>query len=155
MLWNKVLLIFDGSEASLRAVEFVAKILGKTEGLRVTIFGLHERIPRHDLKDSSPVVDKLQASLTTMELEVERGQARLYDSKKLLAKSGVDDSAIGVKFIERKSSALKDILAEAESGGYGTVVLGRSEHKGGLLTGGGDVAKDLAASAKGRAVIVV
>ena len=154
MLWNKVMLIYDGSESSLRAVEYVAKMFGKTEGLQVTILGVHERIPRHDLKDTSPVVDKLQAQLSSMEREVARGQARIMEAKALLSKAGVDEEAINIKFVERKQAAYKDIAAEAVKGGYGTLIIGRRETKSFVLAGG-DVAKALLGRLKSHAVCVV
>lgn len=154
MLWNKILLVYDGSENALRATEFVAKMLGKTEGIQVTIFGVHEKIPRHDFKGTSPVVDKLERQITSMQLEVERGQARIKDAKVLLAKSGPKESAISIKYVERKRTSVKDIIAEAKAGGYGTIVVGRGD-AGGFLLAGGNVAKDLAAMAKNHCVIVV
>ncbi|MFH1137330.1 MAG: universal stress protein [Pseudomonadota bacterium] len=154
MLWNKILLVFDSSENSLRAVEYVAKMFGKTEGAQVTIFGVHEKIPRHDFRDASPVVEKLQRQITTMEMELERAQARTREAKALLARAGMDESAITSKFVERKASAVKDVLAEAESGGFGTIVLGRSDKQGLILAGGG-LAKDLASQAKNHVVCVV
>ena len=154
MLWNKILMVYDGSESSLRATEYVAKMFGKTEGLKVTIFGVHEKIPRHDFKDTSPVVDKLQKQIASMEIGIELGQKQIQDSKVLLARSGVDEAAITTKYMERKSSAAKDIIAEAEKGGYGTIVVGRGEEKGFILAGG-NVAKDLVSQAKDVAVCVV
>jgi hypothetical protein len=153
MLWNKILLIYDGTENALRATEFVAKMFGKTEGVKVTIFGLYDKIPRHDLKDTSPVVDKLQRQISSMEIEIERGQARIKESKALLARAGMNDDFIGIKYIERKQSAIKDVMAEAEQGGYGTIVVGRGE-SGGLLAGG-NVAKELANQIKDRCICLV
>ena len=154
MLWNKILLVYDGSENSLRATEFVAKMFGKTEGVKVTIFGVHDRIPKHDFKDTSQVVDKLQAQITAMELEKERGQVRIEESKQLLARAGMDESAITVKYVERKQSPAKDIVEEAEKGQFGTIVLGQGESRG-LFLSGGNVAKDLMSRSKGRAICVV
>jgi len=154
MLWNRILLIYDGSEGALRATEYVAKMFGQTEGVQVTIYGLHEKIPRHDLKDTSPVVEKLQTKLSAMEIEIERGQRRILESKKLLAKAGMDESAIQVKYLERKQSAIKEIATEADQGEYGTLVVGRNEHSQGVLAGG-NVVKDLVNQIKDRAVLVV
>ena len=154
MLWNKVLLIFDSSESSLRAVEYVAKMFGKAEGLDITVFGVHEKVPRHDFKDTSPVVDKLQRHIGGMEVEVARGQVRIQEAKAMLAKAGVDEGSISVKYVERKSSVVKDIAAEVKNGGYGTIIVGRSDTQGFILSGG-SVAKDLVSQLKGRAVCVV
>ncbi|MBU2549290.1 MAG: hypothetical protein KKB20_12805 [Proteobacteria bacterium] len=154
MLWNKVLLIFDSSENSLRAVEYVAKMYGKTEGLQVTIFGIYEKVPRHDFKGTSPVVDKLHSKLATMEIEIARGQARIKEAQTLLAKAGIDSKAISIKYMERKTSAAKDAAAEARDGGYGTIIVGRGDSKGYILAGG-NIAKDLVSQLKDRAVCVV
>lgn len=154
MLWNHILLVYDGTENSLRSAEYIAKMFGQTEGVKVTIFGVHEKIPRHDFKDTSPVVDKLQKQISAMEIEIGRGQARIKESKNLLAKAGVQESAINIKFVERKQSALKDIKEEADKGGYGTIVIGRSDEKG-LVLSGGSVARDLVAQCKDQAVIVL
>ncbi len=153
MLWSKVLLVYDGSENSLRAVEYVAKVLGRNEGLKVTIFGVHEKIPRHDLQGTSPVVDKLQRQISAMRQETERGQARLKESKILLAKGGIPEQSIDVKYGERKQSLVKDIITEAQNGGYGTIVVGKGESKG--LMSGGNIGKDLVAAVKDQAVCVV
>ena len=154
MLWNKILLVYDGSENSLRASEYVAKMFGKTEGVQITIFGVHEKIPKHDFKGTSPVVDKLQRQITSMELDLERGQARILESKTLLAKAGVAESSINVMYGEIKQSVVKDVLAEADKGGYGTIVVGRSDDKSFVLSGG-NVAKDLISRAKDLAICIV
>ena len=154
MLWNKILLVYDGSENSLRASEYVAKMFGKTEGVQITIFGFHDKIPKHDLKGTSPVVDKLQRQITSMELDMERGQARILESKSLLSKAGVAESSINVMYNEIKQSAAKDVLAEAKKGGYGTIVVGRGDDKGTILAGG-NVAKDLISKGKDIAVCVI
>lgn len=154
MLWKKILFLHDGSESSLRASEYVAKMFGKTEGVQVTIFGIHEKLPRHELKGESPVVDKLQSKITSMELEIERGQARVAEAKALLARSGVAETAISVRFMERRtSSAAKDVQEEAESGGYGTIVIGRGEGSG--LLAGGNIAKEVLSLLKDRAVCLI
>ena len=154
MLWNKILLVYDGSENSLRAAEYVAKMFGKTEGVQINIFGVYDKIPKHDFKGTSPVVDKLQRQITSMELDMERGQARILESKTLLAKAGVAEGSINVMYNEIKQSAAKDVLAEAEKGGYGTIVVGRDDDKGFIL-GGANVAKDLVARAKDLAICVI
>jgi len=154
MLWNKILLVFDGSENSLRAAEYVAKMFGKTEGIQVTIFGVYDKIPRHDLKGTSPVVDKLQRQISSMEIEIDRGQTRIKESQALLAKVGLPQEAINFKYVERKASAAKEVAAEAAQGGYGTIVVGRTDAKGFILAGG-NIAKDLVSLIKDRTVCVV
>ena len=154
MLWNKILLIYDGTENSLRTVEFTANMFRRTEGASVTILGIFEKIPQHDLQNTSPIVDKLKHGIISMEIDVERGQNQILEYKKLLLRSGFDEHNIAVKYVERKASAAKDIIAEVEAGGYGTILMARGESRG-ALTGGSGVIKELTAQLTTQALIVV
>lgn len=154
MLWSKILLIYDGSENALRATEYTAKMFGKVDGAQVTIFGLHEKLPKHDLKDTSPVVEKLGRQISSMEIEIERGRTRIQDAKKLLAKAGMEERNITVKFKERKHSVVKDVIEEAEAGGYGTLVIGRGETTS-IVMAGGAAAREIISAIKDRVICVV
>ena len=122
MLWNRILLLYDNSPTSLKAVEYVGKMFGKVQGISVTLIGVAEHIPGHDLEGDAPGMEKLRASFHSMEIETEKMKAQMGGAVALLAKAGVQCERIDMKFHESRSLA-KEIISEVQDGGFGTLVM--------------------------------
>jgi nucleotide-binding universal stress UspA family protein len=124
---KKILLAVDASPASMKAVEFVASLLGG-QGYAVCIF---HAIPglgaiHFDLSEGCrpelPEVDMSDTCLEAFKLKV----ARLFqDVKGRLMTSGFEFEKISEKIISGVRSRSDAIVKEAEGGGFGTIVVGR------------------------------
>ena len=124
---KKILLAVDASPASMKAVEFVASLLGG-HGYEVCIF---HAIPglgaiHFDLSEvcrpELPEVDMSDTCLEAFKLKV----ARLFqDVKDRLMTSGFESEKISEKIISGVRSRSDAIVKEAEDGGFGTIVVGR------------------------------
>jgi len=124
---KKILLAVDSSPASMKAVEFVASLLGG-HGYEISIF---HAIPgleaiHFDLSENCrpelPEVDMSGTCLETFKLKV----ARLFrDVKDMLMTSGFESEKISEKVISGVRSRSEAIVKEAQDGGFGTIVVGR------------------------------
>jgi nucleotide-binding universal stress UspA family protein len=124
---KKILLAVDASPASMKAVEFVASLLGG-HGYEVCIF---HAIPglgaiHFDLsevcKPEFPEVDMSDTCIEFFKLKV----ARLFqDVKDRLITSGFESEKISEKIISGISSRSDAIVKEAQDGDFGTIVVGR------------------------------
>ncbi|HED00153.1 MAG TPA: universal stress protein [Proteobacteria bacterium] len=124
---KKILLAVDASPASMKAVEFVASLLGG-HGYEVCIF---HAIPglgaiNFELSEvNKPELPEVKVSDTCIEafkLKV----VRLFQViKDMLMASGFESEKISEKIISGVLSRSDAIVKEAEDGGYGTIVVGR------------------------------
>ena len=124
---KKILLAVDASPASMKAIEFVASLLGG-HGYEACVF---HAIPglgaiNFDLseinKQEPPEVDMSDTCLEAFKLKV----ARLFqDVKDRLMASGFESEKISEKILPGVHSRSDAIVKEAEDGGYGTIVVGR------------------------------
>jgi len=125
---KKILLAVDASPASMKAVEFVAALLGGHDGYEVCIF---HAIPglgaiNFDLSEvcrpELPEGDISDTCLEAFKLKV----ARLFqDVKDKLMASGFESEKISDKVLSGVGSRSDAIVKVAEDGGYGTIVVGR------------------------------
>jgi len=124
---KKIVLAVDASPASMKAIEFVASLLGGLEyevcvfhaipGLGAINFDLSEINKREPAE-----VDMSDACLEAFKLKV----ARLFrDVKDRLMASGFESEKISEKILSGVHSRSEAIVKEAEDGGYGTIVVGR------------------------------
>jgi nucleotide-binding universal stress UspA family protein len=124
---KKILLAVDASPASMKAVEFVASLLGGL-GYAVCIF---HAIPglgaiHFDLSEGCrpelPEADVSDSCLEAFKIKV----ARLFqDVKHRLITSGFESEKISEKIISGVRSRSDAIVKEAEDSGFGTIVVGR------------------------------
>jgi len=124
---KKMLLAVDASPSSMKAVEFVASLLGghgyevcifhAIPGLGAVHFGLSE-LGKPELPD----VDMSDTCIEAFKLKV----VRLFqDVKDMLMAAGFESEKITEKIISGVGSRSDAIVKEAEGGGYGTIVVGR------------------------------
>jgi nucleotide-binding universal stress UspA family protein len=124
---KKILLAVDASPASMKAIEFVASLLGG-HGYEVCVFhaipglgAINFDLSKID-KREAPEVDMSDTCLEAFKLKV----ARLFqDVKDRLMASGFESEKISEKILSGVHSRSDAIVKEAEEGGYGTIVVGR------------------------------
>jgi len=125
---KKILLAVDASPASMKAVEFVASLLGG-HGYEVCIF---HAIPglgtiHFDLSEvCSPELSEVDMSDTCCLEAFKIKVARLFQAAKdRLITFGFESEKISEKIISGARSRSDAIIKEAEDGGFGTIVVGR------------------------------
>jgi nucleotide-binding universal stress UspA family protein len=119
---EKVLVAIDSSENSLRAVEHAGFMLAGTDS-HVTLFHskrhLRGFLPR-EVIEAAPELEGIWKD-TAGELIA----PYLKKGKDVLIQSGLREEHIKTKVVEGSRSAAGDILREARSNSFGTIVLGR------------------------------
>ncbi|MGD8985296.1 MAG: universal stress protein [Desulfobacteraceae bacterium] len=134
---GKVLLGFDGSEGSLRALDYLGSIFGDS-----TFEVALAYVIRGDKKEYTEAAKKQIAKA------FEKGKSRLM-------KSGVESVQVTTKIITGAHSRASAITREAREGGYGTIVVGRRGLSKVLDFSMGRVSNKVIHMAKKQAVWVV
>lgn len=127
----KVLIAFDGSENSFKAVEYVGRVARNCSGYEINILYI-ERLADKDLFPDEESWRK-QCEQNENEIMTKLGLARAK-----LADAGVPDDKITIEYFASCKSPFHemdicstgrsigmDILRIREEGGYGTIVIGR------------------------------
>jgi nucleotide-binding universal stress UspA family protein len=132
MNFKKILLAVDASENAMRAVEYVGSIAAGCNGLEVQILCI-ERLPHRDIY---PNEETWTEACKTTRAEL---MSFMETAGRELVKLGVPQEAISDRYVtsclspftdmrptcSRGTGVAQEILAEVESGGFGTVVVGR------------------------------
>ncbi len=119
MNFKKILIAVDASENSMRAVRYTGEIVGSSVGFEITL--LHVAVsPDRDLFPDEVVWNaKKQEMQSNMELFFRKSRA-------VLIECGVPSQNIHEKYVQSLSGSLShQILGVQESGGFGTIVIGR------------------------------
>jgi len=124
MLWNQILLAYDNSQQALRAVEYVGQMFGRVDNVKVTLYGVYDKVPEYDMIDT-PFTDQVKARISNLERTRDKGRDNLDEAKKHLVRMGFAEDQVKIKYAEKNKGVAKDIIDEVKRGGYGTVVLGR------------------------------
>ncbi len=158
---DKILIAFDGSENSLRAVAYTAAMATGGAERRITVASI-ERPPDRDMyADDATWKTECARRIAAMRTALEEARASLVDA-------GLPGDRVETRFVESCRSPLREatecsigtsialeILRLAEEGGFGTVVVGRrgvSRQEEFLF---GSVSTKIIQAAKGLAVWVV
>lgn len=122
---RKFLVAMDGSEQSLPTVEYVAKVLPRTDS-DVILYHVHSRIPElyWDMEPKSGY-DYWMNKLQHFEDEHIKAVKDLMEkSRQMLLNADFYENHVFVKVEDRKVGVARDISAEAKLG-YHTLVMGR------------------------------
>jgi len=154
MLWNQILLAYDNSQQALRAVEYVGQMFSRVDNIKVTMFGVYDKLPDHEMIDT-PFTDQVRARISNLERERDKGRENMEEAAKHLLRMGFGEDQVKVKYVEKKKSIAKDIIDEVKQGGYGTVVLGRKgvSNLAGMLFG--SVTSGVIGNLQGATICVV
>jgi nucleotide-binding universal stress UspA family protein len=120
---DRIMLAADGSESSLRAVDHLAFMLSGNSAVTITL--LHVRPKVQDFCE----ID-FEQDAASVEDVVAQGAKRCIDqfyahARKLFAEAGIAERQLEIKTVDRLYNVAKTILTEAQTGKYGTVVIGR------------------------------
>jgi nucleotide-binding universal stress UspA family protein len=136
---KRILVAVDKSEASGRAVAYVADLLAGQPGFHVGLFHLEAppRMLEWGGSEDPEVEDRVEAQRSRAYQEMEealreKGESLLRRSQALLSDRGVETTVLPVQWdepLDRKNLA-EDILQAAREGDSGTVVVGRHSYSG-------------------------
>jgi nucleotide-binding universal stress UspA family protein len=129
----KVLVAVDGSEASLRAVDHVAFMLGGNPEARVDFLHVSPKLSTYcaiDFDQPDTAWDEAKALLVEMESEFKRDDdvcmsGFMNQAIRTLAQAGFSRDRIKVEEREITLGVARTIIRAAKEGGYGTIVIGR------------------------------
>ena len=135
---KKFLVAVDESEQSLRAVRYVGTVLRGAPDASVTLFHVLKPMPRELLEhggsenpaEESRLAQELQQEQENwVRAESAKESPLLVMAAQLLEKSGFPQDRVTLKF-GHEDNVAHNILDEARSGGYGTIVLSRHGSNG-------------------------
>jgi nucleotide-binding universal stress UspA family protein len=161
---QRMLVAVDESEASRRAVRYVADTLGGKPGFHVGL--VHLELPPRMLEwggsEDPDIEDAISSERAEayQELEkeaIESGQGLLQRLQVILTERGIDVTALLVRFeepLDRKHIA-NDVLKIAKERAYGTVVVGRHSFSGLKRLFQHHVGEELVRTGKGVTIWVV
>jgi len=157
---HKVLIALDSSAGAWRAVEYVAEAFGHAPGVQVTLLHVLSGLPPAFWDDGHILAEKEKESRQRLVARWQQEQEKKWQDleKKAhdrLTKAGIPKDAVVNKFKPKYFDVAEDILNEAETGRFDTIVMGRrglGKAKALLL---GSVTNKVVQNAKGCAVIIV
>jgi nucleotide-binding universal stress UspA family protein len=125
------LIAIDGSEGALRAVEYVGQQFARVGDLQITLFHVSPGVPPelwddgHILTEEEKAARKavLEKWLSNQKLKIE---SIFKPAAERLVKGGMKPQQIETKPVSESVKNIPEcILAEAKTGGYQTLVMGR------------------------------
>ena len=127
---KKMLVAIDGSEGSLKAVEFVGRFFSGSSDLQVTLFHVLSELPAGLWEEGHILTGEEKAKrketidnwLDNQKLKIEPVFKTAIDT---LTKSDIDPQQIETRSISEFADIAETILNEARNGGYQIIVLGR------------------------------
>jgi nucleotide-binding universal stress UspA family protein len=122
-----VLIAIDSSENALRSVDHAAFMLSGTD-CQLTLFHSKRHLRRfvpQELIDAAPELEELWENKAGEQIAPYMKRA-----KEMLLEAGIPEAQIKTKVVDGSRDAASDILKEAKSNDFGTIVLGRRGHSG-------------------------
>lgn len=159
----RMLLAVDESENSHRAVQYVGSLLHRTPDVALTLFHVLKPMPRGLLEHGGSENPAAEAELSVQLRNEQDAWIRkeresechvLKKACETLIESGFDTSHVTLRFGHDDDIA-RNILEEARSGRYETIVVGRHGTSRIKQIFGGGVTDQLLRDAKGFAIWVV
>jgi nucleotide-binding universal stress UspA family protein len=123
---KKILVLVDGSDRSIRTVNYIKEFMPNDDTLRIMLFHVLKRIPAKHLKTDTHVSDvdcdrELNIWETRQENQI---HTRLEQMKKNLVSAGFPDHLVETHCHPLETGIARDIIAEAKKG-YHAVVMSR------------------------------
>lgn len=138
---KNILIALDNSEASMRAVAYVAAIIDGQNGFQIKLFHVLPSLPSEILEmawpDTAEFAEKAKAEFRAararwMEKAEQAAQPMFARAKTLLSEAGVPDETIQTQVFASFDiqEVVADILEAARASQCGTVVVGRETFSG-------------------------
>jgi len=124
---KNVLIAMDSSENALRAVDHAGFMLSGTD-CQVTLFHSKRHLRRfvpQEIIEAAPELEELWTNKAGEQIA-----PYMKKAKEMLLEAGIHELQLKTKVVDGTRDAASDILKEAKSNNYGTLVLGRRGHSG-------------------------
>lgn len=119
ILWNRVLVGLDESEAALNAVRYLAGVLGGSSTCKVRLMAVHQP----PCQDDPARRDEAAGSDDDARLLLEEQLLKAYH---ILVQARLPPENLSTELVEAAGRTVGEtIMAHQRQGGYGTVVVGR------------------------------
>ena len=129
----KIMLAVDGSENSLRVVDYLTNMVGANPDLRLTLFHVVPCLRHYYSVDFEKEHPRLHEILQREDkLRMEEFYERAHER---LKSAGLKKSQIQIKTSTQSYDISTGILGEVKKGQYGTVVIGRRGEREAFFTG--------------------
>jgi len=126
---KKILIAMDESKNALKAVEYVADTVGKTKGVKITLYSVIPELPPIFLETAPslhPIFKGKVGDLTALTVQKKTAiEKTMKNAKKTLVDAGIAAKNIIIKVEEKRIGIARDILKEAKEGQYDTIAIGR------------------------------
>ncbi|HIC92363.1 MAG TPA: universal stress protein [Syntrophaceae bacterium] len=129
---SRILIAMDGSKNAIKAVEYVARTVGKTKGIQITLYHVFPEAPplgiekeatlKHHPPSFREGIEDFRSWLKQKRAVMEKVMDK---AREILVKAGIAPKNIKVRMEEKKEGIARDILKEAEKGKYDTIIVGR------------------------------
>jgi len=156
---HKVLIALDSSEGAWRAVEYVAESFGQTPGVQVTLLHVLSGLPPAFWDDGHILEDKEKESRQRLVAGWQKEQEKKWQglvkkAHERLTSRGIHQDAVLNKFKPKYFDVAEDIVREAETGRFDSIVMGRRGLGMAKALMLGSVTNKVVQNAKGCAVII-
>ncbi len=127
---RKLLIAVDGSEGSLRAVDYAGHQFSGIEDLRITLLHVLPYVPTSFWDDGHILTkEERQVRREVVDIWLRNQQLKLEpifrSAMEALLKRGIRDEQIETKGVSDSTDVADSILEELADGGYQTLVIGR------------------------------
>jgi nucleotide-binding universal stress UspA family protein len=155
---TKILLALDGSKPSMRAVRYVANLLGSRTDALVTLFHVILPIPPSLLEGSVDYETELKRQRAIWVKDAKTAESKLFaPAREIFHQAGFTQSRVKTKCRTsvNQPDVAYEILLECQKGNYDTVVIGKRGRSRiqAFLTG--DVTEKVFRHAKVNAIWVI
>ena len=149
---KKVLIAMDGSQNALRSADHAGFMLCGTD-CQLTLFHSKRHLRRfvpQEIIEAAPELEELWKNKAGEQIAPYMKRA-----KEMLLEAGIPEAQLTTKVVDGGRDAASDILQEARSGDYGTIVVGRRGHSGVREFSMGSTASKVLQNHAGMAVWIV
>lgn len=149
---KRVLIAMDSSENALRAVDHAGFMLSGTD-CQVNLFHSKRHLRRfvpQEVIEAAPELEELWTNKAGEQIA-----PYMKKAKEMLIEAGIPEAQLKIEVVDGTRDAASDILREARSGDYGTIVLGRKGRSGVKEFFMGSTASKVLQNHTGKAVWIV
>ena len=125
---KRILLPYEFTSFSRKALEFVGRTFGKQPETHVTLFHSYTSLPDIDLS-ANPEMLKLRSPITSFTQELKEKEAGLHAIMRDLRQMGFHSEQLDCVFQKREKGVSDAIVNMAKKGNYQIVVLTRTPFK--------------------------
>lgn len=138
---KRILIAIDDSDASMRAVRYVAQYLGRQTGIYMRLFHMLHPVPpeflefigSEDLQEKERMEAKLRQAKAEWLGKEEKTEGSVFSkARAILSEAGVPDQRVQTEFCPsvNRQEVVVDILDAAKSSRCNTIVVGRESFSG-------------------------